>query len=174
MDPESLLAANRERQRALYGAPIGQTVHRVVKALGVTQGTLARTVGVSPAMLSQLVTGRRVKIGDPAVLARLRMLDDRAAGPAVAADRVPGLLAAVRSSTPVAWTAQPGQPGQPGRPDPSGPADRAGDPPRPVRPADPTEALRAVTTPARLVAAAAALGTAFPEIAALLRRAASN
>ncbi|SDF32562.1 helix-turn-helix domain-containing protein [Pseudonocardia oroxyli] len=168
MDPESLLAANRERQRALYGAPIGQTVHRVVKELGITQGTLARTVGVSPAMLSQLVTGRRVKIGDPAVLARLRMLDDRAAGPAVAADRVPGLLAAVRSSTPVAWTAQPGQPG------PSGPADRAGDPPRPVRPADPTEALRAVTTPARLVAAAAALGTAFPEIAALLRRAASN
>lgn len=160
MDPERLVAANRERQRALYGAPVAETVHRIVKALGITQALLARTVGVSPAMLSQLVTGRRVKIGDPAVLARFRMLDERAAGGPIGSDRVPGMLAAVRSSSPAAW---------------GGPVvERAGEPPRSARQADPVEALRAVTTPARLVAAAAALGTAFPEIAALLRRAAAG
>jgi hypothetical protein len=157
VEPDPEIAANRERQRALYGAPVADTVHRVVKALGISQGMLARTVGVSPAMLSQLVTGRRVKIGDPAVLARLRRLDERGE---VAAERVPALLEVVRSSTPMAW-AGPG-------------GDRAGEPPRSVRPADPAEALRAVTTPARLVAAAAALGTAFPEIAALLRQAAGR
>jgi transcriptional regulator with XRE-family HTH domain len=148
--------ANRERQRALYGAPLVETVHRILQALGISQAVLARTVGTSPAMLSQLVGGRRVKIGDPAVLARLKMLDERAAEP-VAKDRVPALLAAVQAASPAAWSPTPGEP-----------------PPRPLRPPDPTEALRAVTTPARLVAAAAALGTSFPEIAALLRQAAAG
>ena len=45
-------------------------------------------------------------------------------------------------------------------------------PRRPVPTAD--DALRGVSPPARLVAAAAALATSFPEIAEVLRRAASR
>jgi len=76
------LARNRGRQRELYGAPLGDRLRRLTAELGITQGRLAQTLGVSPAMLSQLASARRVKIGDPAVLARLQLLDHRcAAGP---------------------------------------------------------------------------------------------
>lgn len=74
---EDQLTVNRERQRQLYGAPLGDRVRRLTTGLGISQARLARTLGISPAMLSQLVSGRRVKIGDPAVLARLMMLDQR-------------------------------------------------------------------------------------------------
>ena len=169
MDPE-WLEGNRERQRALYGAPLGEKVHRMVRVLGLTQARLAATVGVSPAMLSQLVSGRRVKIGDPAVLARFRLLDERCAGPVPPA-AVPALLAEVRGTGPT-WAGPP----------PRSPVGDAAVEPADARPQDATarraaeaaEALRAVAGPARLVAAAAALGSAFPEIAALLRQAASG
>ena len=76
--PEQI-AENRARQCELYGAPLGDRVRRLTVGLGISQARLARTVGVSPAMLSQLVSGRRVKIGDPTVLVRLRALDHRCA-----------------------------------------------------------------------------------------------
>ena len=50
----SRLARNRSRQRELYGAPLGDRVRRLTAGLGITQGRLAQTLGVSPAMLSQL------------------------------------------------------------------------------------------------------------------------
>src|SRR3954469_20746063 len=71
------IARNRGRQRELYGAPLGDRLRRLTGELGITQGRLAQTLGLSPAMLSQLASARRVKIGDPAVLARLRLLDLR-------------------------------------------------------------------------------------------------
>ncbi|WP_181784767.1 helix-turn-helix domain-containing protein, partial [Pseudonocardia pini] len=97
MDTEQTVAANRERQRALYGASLGEKVHQMVRALGVTQAALAATFGMSPAMLSQLVSARRVKIGDPAVLARVRLLDERCAAGPVPSDEVPALLDRVRA-----------------------------------------------------------------------------
>ncbi|WP_345421508.1 helix-turn-helix transcriptional regulator, partial [Pseudonocardia xishanensis] len=106
MDPERRLAESRARQRALYGAPIGEKVHRMVRALGLTQAQLAAAVGVSPAMLSQLVSGRRVKIGDPAVLARFRLLDARCADGPLPPERVPALLAEVRETGPT-WAGPP-------------------------------------------------------------------
>ncbi len=161
-------SANRERQRELYGAPLAERVHRLTASLGVTQARLAATLGLSPAMLSQLVSGRRVKIGDPAVLSRLIALDERCARGPVATDDVPALLEHVHaaklrwSSAEVAGT---------GRITTSSaltvPAPR-----RPLPTAD--DALRGVSPPARLVAAAAALATSFPEIAEVLRRAASR
>ena len=89
--------ANRARQRELYGAPLGDRVRRLTTRLGISQARLARVLGISPAMLSQLVSARRVKIGDPAVLARLRALDRRSAGSITPSDRqaVDGLLAEV-------------------------------------------------------------------------------
>lgn len=160
--------ANRERQRELYGATLAERVHRLTGALGVTQARLAATLGLSPAMLSQLVSGRRVKIGDPAVLSRLIALDERCARGPVDPDDVPALLEQVHaaklrwSSAEVTGTVRTVVPAIAGVPAPR----------RPVPTAD--DALRGVSPPARLVAAAAALATSFPEIAEVLRRAASR
>ncbi|MCE0766542.1 hypothetical protein LWC35_27085 [Pseudonocardia kujensis] len=189
------LATNRERQRALYGTPLAERVHRMTRVLGVTQGALAATLGMSPAMLSQLVSAKRVKIGDPAVLARLLLLDGRCAAGPVAPEDVPALLDEVRTAPP-GWTAllarpvgasrESGSVGTPPRRHPSptpGPAPGAhpAPAPRPARPGprpDPAlvaaEALRRVAGPAQLVAAASTLAATFPELAALLRRAAAT
>jgi hypothetical protein len=93
------IARNRGRQRELYGAPLGDRLRGLTGALGITQGRLAQTLGLSPAMLSQLASARRVKIGDPAVLARLQLLDRRcAAGPPRGRAAVDALLAEVASA----------------------------------------------------------------------------
>src|SRR6476620_3425142 len=78
--------ANRARQCELYGAPLGDRVRMLTARLGVSQARRARVLGISPAMLSQRVSGRRVKIGDPAVLARLRALDRGRAAQVTARD----------------------------------------------------------------------------------------
>lgn len=61
-----------EQQRTLYGAPLSDLVAEVTAALGLTQGRLAEVLGLSAPMLSQLLSGQRVKIGNPAVVHRLQ------------------------------------------------------------------------------------------------------
>ncbi|MCW2719438.1 XRE family transcriptional regulator [Pseudonocardia sp.] len=146
------LAANRERQRELYGAPLGDRVRRLTLCLDVSQARLARTLGLSPAMLSQLVSARRVKIGDPAVLARLMLLDQRCQG--VQAPPPPRVVDALLTDVARARWQWAGA---------RVPAQRA---PSAV------DALRGVSEPARLAAAAVALGQRFPELAEVLRQAA--
>ena len=71
----------RELQRELYGAPLGEVGADVMKALGLTQGQrLAQALGLSAPMLSQLMSGQRVKIGNPAVVHRLQSLVTLAQG----------------------------------------------------------------------------------------------
>jgi transcriptional regulator with XRE-family HTH domain len=148
-DARSVFARNRARQRELYGEPLGDRIRRLQAALGVSQARLADGLGLSTAMLSQLVSARRVKIGDPAVLARLLLLD-RHVRQRPTADSVPvhELLAQLRQTRPHL-----------GLPGPAA--------------ADPVEALRVVAAPAQLAAAASVLGPRFPAIAELLRRAAT-
>jgi predicted transcriptional regulator len=148
-----MVRANRMRQRELYGAPLGDRVRVLTTRLGITQARLARVLGISPAMLSQLVSARRVKIGDPAVLARLRTLDRRCAGLVWVGDRraVDELLTDVARME-WKWGGV-----------------RAGEARRGA-----AEVLRDAVEPGRLVAAAAALGSAFPEVADLLRQAARS
>ncbi|MGE3289740.1 MAG: hypothetical protein AB7J32_27090 [Pseudonocardia sp.] len=179
------IAANRELQRELYGAPVGELVRRLVEVLGVSQARLARTLGMSPAMLSQLVSARRVKIGDPVALARLQMLDHRCAalvvGPATPAsdEAVDQLLAEVARAR-WRWAGADGaRAGASGRVRATPPAAATGAAASAAAPASaaarvpcPVEALRRVYPPARLAAAAAVLGPAFPELADVLRRAA--
>jgi transcriptional regulator with XRE-family HTH domain len=145
----STFARNLARQRELYGEPLGDRIRRLQAALGVSQARLAEGLGLSTAMLSQLVSARRVKIGDPAVLSRLTMLDRYVSrlppGEPVAAEE---LLLQLRQTRPHL--------GLPGAPH------------------DPTEALRAVAAPAQLAAAASVLGPRFPALAELLRRAAAE
>lgn len=155
------LTLNRERQRELYGAPLGDRVRRLTTGLGISQARLARTLGVSPAMLSQLVSARRVKIGDPAVLARLMMIDQRCRGvrevpPMHAVDALLADVARIRWQ----WAG------------PRVPPQRGAPPPRGRGSGTAAEALRGVAAPARLAAAAAALGPGFPELAEVLRQAA--
>src|SRR5688500_16905952 len=152
------LVENQERQRELYGAPLGDRVRRLTGALGISQARLARTLGISPAMLSQLVSARRVKIGDPAVLARFLMLDERSSSGRVRGERkaVEALLAEVARSR-WHWTT------------PRAPAPR-----RRRGFVSAVDALRSIAEPARLAAAAAALGPAFPELADALRQAAGR
>src|SRR6476660_6202162 len=140
--------ANRARQCELYGAPLGDRVRMLTARLGVSQARLARVLGISPAMLSQLVSGRRVKIGDPAVLARLRALDRGRAAQVTAGDprAVEKLLTDIAR---MQWHW-------------SGVRDR---------PRTAAEVLREVADPGRLAAAAAALRTTFPEVAEVLRQA---
>ena len=67
-----------EQQAALYGAPLGDSVRRVMAVLGLSQAAVARTIGTSAPMLSQLVSGQRIKVGSPVALQRLGSLLDLA------------------------------------------------------------------------------------------------
>ncbi|RIK14490.1 MAG: DNA-binding protein [Acidobacteria bacterium] len=73
-DPE----ANRRTQTELYGAPVAELVGTVRAVTGLTQTALAKVLGLSAPMLSQLVSGQRIKISNPAAVARLEALLDLA------------------------------------------------------------------------------------------------
>ncbi|GAA1808537.1 helix-turn-helix domain-containing protein [Nesterenkonia flava] len=93
--------ANREAQRAAYGEPLGETFGRLKQALGLNQAGLAKVLGISAPMLSQLISAQRVKIGNPAVLGRVQRLHELAE--AVGAgktppEEVPALLEEIRSA----------------------------------------------------------------------------
>ena len=66
--------AARDLQRTLYGAPLHELVGQVAAAFGLSQAGVARVLGLSAPMLSQLVSGHRVKIGNPAAVHRLQAL----------------------------------------------------------------------------------------------------
>jgi transcriptional regulator with XRE-family HTH domain len=66
---------NLRQQTELYGEPLGTLMRRIGSTLSLTQARLAETIGLSAPMLSQLMSGQRVKIGNPAVVSRLQSLD---------------------------------------------------------------------------------------------------
>lgn len=68
------VAENIAQQRELYGEPLGDLIRRTTAPLGLTQGVTAQILGLSPAMLSHLMSGHRVKVANPAALGRLRAL----------------------------------------------------------------------------------------------------
>ncbi|WP_353950895.1 helix-turn-helix transcriptional regulator [Knoellia sp. S7-12] len=86
-----------EQQRALYGAPLSELGATVRTGLGLTQGKLAEALGLSAPMLSQLMTGQRVKIGNPAVVHRLqRLLDLAREGDGLSPEEVQARITAIR------------------------------------------------------------------------------
>lgn len=103
MEEQQAVARNVAQQREWYGEPLGDRVRRLVVAFDVSQAALADVLGVSPPMLSQLMSGRRAKIGNPAVLARMVMLERRVLTPEVASGDPAAIRAAlvqVRDSRP--------------------------------------------------------------------------
>lgn len=152
----------REQQRRLYGAPVREVVGRITSRLQLSQAAVARVLGLSPAMLSQLVTGQRIKIGNPLVLSRLQALHELASRePAPTGPELEALLRGVaESQTTITATAT--------SESATGPARGAGAGPDPgaetVR-----RLLRAVASGRDLERAAAALDDVVPEVAAVLR-----
>jgi predicted transcriptional regulator len=69
----------REQQTTWYGEPLGTLFRRLIADLGLNQARLAVVLGLSAPMLSQLMSGQRAKIGNPAVVQRVRSLQDLAA-----------------------------------------------------------------------------------------------
>jgi len=68
----------RELQRGWYGEPLGDLFRRVIADLGLNQARLAGVLGLSAPMLSQLMSGQRAKIGNPAVVQRVQALQELA------------------------------------------------------------------------------------------------
>ncbi|MBD0740434.1 helix-turn-helix domain-containing protein [Streptomyces sp. CBMA29] len=68
----------RELQRGWYGEPLGDLFRRLLADLGLNQARLAAVLGLSAPMLSQLMSGQRAKIGNPAVVQRLQALQELA------------------------------------------------------------------------------------------------
>jgi transcriptional regulator with XRE-family HTH domain len=101
-DPK-IVQRNLALQREWYGEPLGDRVRRLVRAFNVSQAALADALGISAPMLSQVMSGRRAKIGNPSVLARMIMLERKIFIPDVAAGKPEAIreaLADVRESRP--------------------------------------------------------------------------
>jgi transcriptional regulator with XRE-family HTH domain len=150
-----IVQRNLALQREWYGEPLGDRVRRLVVAFDVSQANLADVLGISAPMLSQVMSGRRAKIGNPAVLARLIMLERKVLTPDVAAGKKEALqraLEEVRESKPS--VTRDSLPVDVGR------NDRVA-----------VAALRRIVDAGDLTAAADLLMPKFPDLAELLRRA---
>lgn len=151
--PEDI-TSNLTRQRELYGEPLRDLADRVMLALGLTQGRLAEALGLSAPMLSQLLSGHRIKIGNPAVVQRLQALLALAEdAPRLTADEVAARVAAARELQGTFTTGRL-----------TGRDERAAA----------IAALRTSATAAELADAAVALGERQPRLALLLREAATE
>jgi predicted transcriptional regulator len=69
----------RELQTQWYGEPLGTLFRKLIDDLGLNQARLATVLGLSAPMLSQLMSGQRAKIGNPAVVQRVQSLQELAA-----------------------------------------------------------------------------------------------
>ncbi|MFT3943173.1 MAG: helix-turn-helix transcriptional regulator [Ancrocorticia sp.] len=99
--------ASANAQVDLYGATWASRFQTLRAAYGLSQGSLAATVGLSAPMVSQLVSGQRVKISNPSVLARIVRLEECLSDPGIAAgdkNAIAAVLDSVASSTPVLRT----------------------------------------------------------------------
>jgi transcriptional regulator with XRE-family HTH domain len=152
------------QQTALYGEPLADKFARLLSAYRISQSRLAAVIGLSAPMLSQVASGQRVKISNPAVYARLLRLEELANSPGVRSGDPTQLNAALEqaaASRPVLTTQQ-------ARPSPSPAGDMASPGAHPV-----ATHLAAIAAAADLRAAAAA-ATGSPALAALLHEAATQ
>ncbi|MGW7686423.1 helix-turn-helix domain-containing protein [Kribbella sp. NPDC054772] len=66
---------NLKLQLEWYGEPLGERFRRLLDLLNLSQAQFAGLLGLSAPMLSQLMSGQRAKISNPAVLSRLLQLE---------------------------------------------------------------------------------------------------
>jgi DNA-binding transcriptional regulator YdaS (Cro superfamily) len=148
MDVGEVISAQTE----MYGEPLGQRFGRVLAAYRISQARLAAVLGLSPPMLSQLMSGQRAKISNPAVFGRLVRLEELT--PGVTGEQArDAALEEVRQSRPTLHTGQLTGSAVPDR-------------------ADGVRALAGLAPPEVLRTAAAEVSD--PDLAALLRAAAET
>ncbi|MER6503063.1 DNA-binding protein [Streptomyces sp. NPDC001455] len=121
---------NQELQRQWYGAPLGELCRDLCTLFAVTQSGLAEILGISPAMLSLVMSAQRARIANPDAAARLsavlHLAHDVRTG-AVPAATARETLATIRASrTPgqdsLGTTSHPPAPSRPAPPLTHGPA----------------------------------------------------
>ena len=78
-DTQAIIA----HQVDMYGEPLSVRFGRLLHAYRLSQAKLAGVIGLSPPMLSQLMSGQREKISNPAVLGRVVRLEEMLGSPAV-------------------------------------------------------------------------------------------
>ena len=88
---------NLDKQREYYGELFGERARRLVVGFDISQAQLAEVLGVSAPMLSQVMSGRRQKMANPAAWARLVLLE-RTLQTAHGHEQLRGGLAEVRAA----------------------------------------------------------------------------
>ncbi|WP_026928138.1 hypothetical protein [Granulicoccus phenolivorans] len=73
-DTTDEVTQTRQRQIELYGEPLQDVLGRCAAILRLTQVRMAEYLGISAPMLSQLINGHRIKIGNPAAAQRLQWM----------------------------------------------------------------------------------------------------
>lgn len=69
------------QQLQMYGENWADRFGRLLRGYGISQSRLAAVIGLSAPMISQLITGARVKISNPAVYGRIVRLEELLATP---------------------------------------------------------------------------------------------
>jgi transcriptional regulator with XRE-family HTH domain len=154
-----VVVRNRTLQTEWYGEPLGDRFRRLLDRLTLSQAQLADVLGLSAPMISQLMNGVRAKISNPAVLARLAIVEQLAADPAFVV-QPPAVraeeLARLVHEAPTGMAA--------GSASGSAAGDSVGDPVAVVQ-----GLLRAVASAAELDGAARQLDADYPALAEVLR-----
>ncbi|NDU71651.1 XRE family transcriptional regulator [Actinomadura sp. DSM 109109] len=173
---EDTIARNRALQTEWYGEPLGDRVRPLLGRLGISQSGLAGVLGLSAPMLSQLMSGQRAKISNPAVLHRLMAVEEFVAAPEFDALSAAGVRARLEEIRGESATTTSGMRGAASGRVPAGPAPTGpeGAPERAARgaaePARFVQALlREVASAAEIEAAAGLIAGRFPELAEVLR-----
>ncbi|ACU74655.1 transcriptional regulator, XRE family [Catenulispora acidiphila DSM 44928] len=158
---DDAVVRNRALQTEWYGEPLGDRFRRLLDRLTLSQAQLADVLGLSAPMISQLMNGVRAKISNPAVLARLAIVEQMAADPAFVVlpptarstelARLVHEAPTASSSVAIAHTATPSAPS-------------VGDPVAAVQ-----GVLRAVASASDLDGAARLLDAEYPALAEVLR-----
>ncbi|MFT4052086.1 DNA-binding protein [Microbacterium sp.] len=76
--PDASVVEGRRAQRELYGDTLDVRLGAIMRDYGIPQRRLAAVLGLSAPMLSQLISARRVKIGNPLAYERMVTLERRA------------------------------------------------------------------------------------------------
>jgi transcriptional regulator with XRE-family HTH domain len=165
-EADDVVTRNRRQQIEWYGEPLGERVRRLLHRLGRSQASLAEIVGLSAPMLSQLMSGHRAKISNPAVFSRLLAVEELVADPEfdlLPAREVINRLEAIRLEG-MAMPSPTAPVGAPSGSTPPGLRVTAGDPVMVIQ-----SLLRTAASATEIESAAAMIEPEFPELATFLR-----
>ncbi|MET1058325.1 MAG: threonine dehydratase, partial [Nocardioides sp.] len=99
---DAAVADRRRQQVELYGESVDVLARKCEGLLGLGVTGLSDTIGLSVPMLTQLLTGERVRIGNPIAIARLtrlREFTDQLLSGEASRDDIPLTIAQIRAST---------------------------------------------------------------------------